>query len=374
MLFWLLAALAVLSAGLNVWQWLAARRFPLHQRHDRRDLTPAVTLLKPLKGADEETAACLESWFKQDYPAPVQILFGVADPKDPVCEIVRGLIRGFPTIDAELVICQPILGPNAKVSSLTHLQPKAKHDFILVSDADVFAPPDFLAELMDGFRDERIALMNSFYAMSPPKSPAMVWESIAVNADFWSQVCQSNSLKKMDFALGAVMAVRRSALEKIGGFRPLVDYIADDYQLGNRIARDSGEIKISNVVVECREAPKTFRQIWSHQLRWARTIRICQPAPYFMSILSNGALWPLLWSFAGGWDYGAKQCLAIRLLTAMANLVRLTGKKERIAEAIYVWPKDLAAFVIWAGSFLGSEVVWRGERFRVASGGKFEKL
>jgi ceramide glucosyltransferase len=373
MWFWILGGLAVVSAGLNVWQWLAGRRFPLHDRHARRDFAPGVTLLKPLKGADAETADCLESWFAQDYPGKTQILFGVADPDDPVCEIVRGLIGEYPTVDAELVICQPILGPNAKVSSLTYLEAKAKHPLVLVSDADVFVPPDFLSELMDGFRDENVSLLNCFYAMAPPKSGGMVLESVAVNADFWSQVCQSNTLKKMDFALGAVMAVRRSALEKIGGFRPLVDYIADDYQLGNRVARAGGEIKIANVVVECREGPKTFREVWRHQLRWARTIRVCQPAPYFMSVLSNATFWTVLWILAGGWSFGARECLIIRLLTAMANLTRLTQRNERITEAIYAPLKDLVQFAVWAGAFLGSKVTWRGEEFRVAKGGKFER-
>src|SRR4051812_22501180 len=127
-------SVAVLSTGINIWQWIAAGRFPLHRRTGKRDFAPAVTLFKPLKGADEETRACLESWLKQDYAGPVQILFGAADARDSVCEIVRDLQKQYADRDIELVICDPILGANGKVSTVTHLEAKAKHPFWVISD------------------------------------------------------------------------------------------------------------------------------------------------------------------------------------------------------------------------------------------------
>src|SRR6185369_5879846 len=117
----------------------------------------------------------------------------------------------------------------------------------------------------------------------------------AINADFWSQVLQSRSLKPIDFALGAVMALRRQALNKIGGFAALSDCLADDYQLGHRIARCGYDIGLCPVVVECWSEPMGWKAVWKHQTRWARTIRVCQPVPYFFSMLSNPTLWPLLW-------------------------------------------------------------------------------
>ena len=116
----------------------------------------------------------------------------------------------------------------------------------------------------------------------------------AVNADFWSQVLQARTLRSQDFALGAVMATRRAQLAELGGFRALVDFLADDYQLGNQLARRGYCIELCPVVVECWERPQGWREVWAHQLRWARTVRVCQPAPYFLSILSNATVWPIL--------------------------------------------------------------------------------
>lgn len=393
-----LAALALLSLAITLWQWLAARRFPLHHRAVDISFAPGVTLLKPLKGLDPETRGCLESWFRQDYRGPVQLLFGVADEKDPVCELVRKLIAEHPQANAQLVLCPEQLGPNAKVSTLVHLERLAAHEHLIVSDADTRVPPDFLAQVVQPLRDPQAGLVNCFYALTNPTTPAMQWEAVAVNADFWSQVLQSRTLKPLDFALGAVMATRRQQLNEIGGFRALVDYLADDYQLGNQIAKRGYRIELCPVVVECREREQGWREVWAHQLRWARTIRVCQPVPYFFSILSNATLWALL---AGTQSF----CILLEhpidsfhpnksspgeLLIVGGSLLLLgivwlyrpviasiwsqhlcsqTPPSRYVISAVPLL-KDLLQVPIWALAFLGNTVVWRGQRLRVLPGGK----
>jgi len=378
MLTAILGMVAVVSAGINVWQWLAAGRFPLHRRAFKSIPTgtaiPGATLLKPLKGADEETRGCLESWFAQDYRGPVQMLFGVADANDPVCEIVRDLQNRFPDRDSQLIVCNPILGANAKVSTLTYLQCEAKHPFWIISDADVFVPRDLVTELISEFESTDVALVNCFYKLSPAKTIAMIWENIGANADFWSQVCQSNSLKPMNFALGAVMGVRRGAIEMIGGFKPLLNQLADDYQLGKRLANSGRKIELCNVVVECREHAKGFVDVWKHQLRWARTIRVCQPGPYFASILSNTTLWALLWMAVSPLNNIAPLCLVIRTGTAIHNEFRLTRRLADAFESLFTSAKDILQFMVWICAFGGNSVVWRGEKFLVKRGGELVRF
>ena len=392
----ILAALALLSLAITVWQWLAARRFPLHQRAADTSFAPGVTLLKPLKGLDPETRRCLESWFKQDYRGPVQLLFGVAAAEDPVCDVVRQLIAGHPQADARLVLCPEQLGPNAKVSTLVHLERLAQHDHFIVSDADTCVPPDFLAQVVQPLRDPQAGLVCCFYALANPTTLAMQWEAVGVNADFWSQVLQSRTLKPLDFALGAVMATRRKQLDEIGGFRSLVDYLADDYQLGRQIVKHGHRIELCPVVVECRERAQGWREVWAHQLRWARTIRVCQPVPYFFSILGNATVWGTLATASsstyirsrspGGLFEGDFSPVEIVVLAMSCSLFSLSGI-VRIASSYHcdMWLnrvpppnarfampllKDLLQVPIWALAFLGNTVVWRGQRLRVLPGGK----
>jgi ceramide glucosyltransferase len=372
-----LGTLALLSLALLLWQWLAARRFPLHQRAAAHPFPPAVTLFKPLKGCDTFTENCLRSWFTQDYTGRIQILFGVASADDPVCEIVRKLQEQFPSADARMVICESLNGPNAKVSKLVELERLAAHEVLVISDADVLVPPDFLSSLVEPLRDPKVGLVNCFYRLANPSTVAMSWEAVAINADFWSQVLQSRSLKPMDFALGAVMATRRQQLREIGGFQGLVYSLADDYQLGHRIARRGYRIELSPVVVECWSAPMGWAEVWRHQLRWARTIRVCQPLPYFFSILSNPSLWPLLWLVVQSSGVSASVAvggLAVRVTTARALQQRLTGTSPSWGLAWLVPLKDLLHAVIWLLAFAGNRVEWRGQVLRLRRDGTLEPL
>jgi len=185
----ILGALAALSFVLALWQWLAARRFPLHRPIAVPGFAPAISILKPLKGGDLTTRKSLQSWLQQTYAGPVEILFGVADSADPVCEIVRALLAENPVVNARLIVCVKLVGANAKVAKLVQLEQLAQYNLILVSDADVRVPVDFLANFVAPLRDPKVALVNCFYRLANPTTTAMRWEALAVNADFGARCC-----------------------------------------------------------------------------------------------------------------------------------------------------------------------------------------
>lgn len=377
MLAWFLAGLAALSLALLLWQWLEGARFPLHHRAPAPDFAPPLTLLKPLKGADAETATCLRSWLVQDYPGPVQVLFAVADTTDPAAAVVRQLLTEFPAADAQLVLCPERLGPNAKVSQLAQLEPRARHALWVVSDADVAVPPDFLRQLVRPFREPAPAgLACALYELATPATPAMHAEALAVNADFWTSVLQARRLGPLRFALGAVMAVRRELVQRLGGFRALVEHLADDYELGRRVAALGGRVVLLPVVAACREAPRGARAVWRHQLRWTRTIRHCQPLPFAFSLLANPTLWPLGWLAAAPGRVaavGLAVCLGARLIMAAHCQARLTRSWRHLPWLWWAPLKDLLTAVLWALAFFGNTVEWRGERYRVRRGGRLER-
>jgi ceramide glucosyltransferase len=168
------------------------------------------------------------------------------------------------------------------------------------------------------------------------------------------------------------MAIPRRRLEGIGGFAALADCLADDYELGNRIARRGYSIVISPVVVECWSAPMGWAAVWKHQLRWARTIRVCQPVPYFFSLLSNATLWPLLWLIvrpAGPIVACGIVCLLVRMLTALNLQHRMTRKPPPYALGWLVPIKDLLQAANWLLAFMGNRIEWRGERLRLRRDG-----
>lgn len=392
-----LLALTVLSLALLLWQWFEAWRFPLHRSRGGPGYAPALTLLKPLKGCDAETARCLESWLAQDYPGPWQVLFIVASAEDPVVPVVRRLMSRYPHADLELVACAERLGPNSKVSKLAQAAPRAKHEILVVSDADVEIPPGFLSELVAPLSEERVVLVNPFYQLANATTPAMHGEALAVNADFWSSVLQARRLGGLRFALGAVMALRRESLERLGGFAALVHHLADDYELGRRLTTPPTckaatavlpapaaraettrpRIELCPTTVACRESPRGWLAVWRHQLRWNRTIRYCQPLPYALSLVSNPTLWPLLWlAVSGGaaaWT-GLGGCLLCRLVMAAHCQWRLTRSWRHLRWLWLAPVKDLLQAALWALALTGNTVEWRGERYRVLPGGTLQAL
>jgi ceramide glucosyltransferase len=290
----------------------------------------------------------------------MQILFGVASEDDPAVKVVRERLK------ADAIVCGESLGPNAKVSTLAQLEPLIQHELVIISDADVAVPPDFLSRIAGFVESERPLVASCLYRLSGARNLAMRIEEFMANSDFWSQVLQSLALKPMDFALGAAMTITRSELTLIGGFRAIVDYLADDFQLGNRA---NGKVALCPLIVECRSSAMTWRQVWAHQLRWVRTIRACQPVPFFFSILSNPTLWPMAWAVSSGAWLPAIGMLVLRGIGGAWLESKFT--RRFIASSFILAPlSDLLRSLLWLLSFMGNRIYWGGKWFRVISGGK----
>jgi ceramide glucosyltransferase len=364
------AVFAVVSAVLGI---------PLHRRtgwHPPPGRHPGITVLKPIKGCDAATESCLRSWFEQDFSGPRQLLIGVASMADPVVPLAQRLIAEYPHWQASLVECAQVLGENAKVSILIQLQAQAVHEFLCVSDADVWAPPDFLRESLGMLDHSGAGLVNSFYEMKGGSGIGPRWEALATNADFWSQVLQAASLQPLDFALGAAMIFRRTTFERCGGFRPLADLLADDFHLGHALANHGQAIQLSPIVVECRSASLRFGANWLHQLRWARTIRSCRAWPYFLSLLSNATLWPLLWwATQPGLTTAVPVMLLLGLRGVQATLLEQRLTRRWNGTSFWMaWIKDALQLPIWVLAFTGNVVYWRGVSYRVDWRGKLTRL
>lgn len=375
---------ALLAIALQCLARLAARAQPLHKTSPAPENIPRTTLLKPLKGCDEHTEECLRSWVAEARSVGARVLFGVRAMDDPVCEVVRRLIDEHPDVDAKLVHCPESRGVNPKVSTLLQLEPLIDGGNVVISDADTRAPQGYLTEVAARLADPQTGLVTSFYRVPEPETTAGWIEAVAINCDFWSQVCLANRLRPMNFALGAAMSLRLDTLREVGGFEQIKDHLADDNQLGRIVARTGRRIELTRAVLDHLSPASTFRDVWSRQLRWARTIRVCEPVSWFFSLLAN----PLPWSLAlaaGAVGSGQLVWMAIaglelalyagvRAFTAAANHRQLTAgpvpwmKLSRVLDL-----RDALGTAVWIASFLGNTVRWRGETLRVRRDGRLER-
>ncbi len=338
---------------------------------------PPVTILKPVKGMDAESFINFASFCVQDYPL-YQIVFAVASPDDPVVPVIKNLIERYPEADVELVLDGGIYGSNYKVCNLMNAFPRAKYDILIVCDSDIRVEPQYLREVCSGFSDPSVGLVTSLYRSSGIRGFATALEALGFTAEMVPNVMVALKLEGLSFALGASMAVRREALEKIGGFPALVDYLADDYQLGNMVYRAGHRLALSGHFVESVMKRESLAGILSRQLRWARTMRVSRPAGYFTSGITQPVPMALIALIVSG--FSPAGWLAFFLLGLIRLIVVHCYSRFFVGDRLiprYLWLlpiRDFLAFGTWALSFLGNRVTWRGNRFRLLPGGKIVEI
>jgi len=356
--------------------WSAARFLRERKAADRSVrptlATPPVSILKPLKGTDPEMYESFRSHCRQDYPE-YEIIFGVSDANDPAIQLVEQLKTEFPQRAIRLMVCPENLGANTKVSNLAQMVREARHEYLIVNDSDIRVEPDYLRRVLAPLTDPKVGLVTCLYRGIANSSLGSRLESLGISTDFCPGVLVAQTVENgMRFGLGSTLAFRRRDLQAIGGFEAFADYLADDYQIGSRIAALGLKVKLSNVVVQTFLPRYTLRDFADHQLRWARTVRDSRYWGYVGLGLTFGLPWTvlvLLFAHGAGWAWGLlATTLAMR--TGVAVVVgRLVLRDRQVMRSLAFIPaRDIFALLVWIVSFAGHKVAWRGDRFRLENG------
>jgi ceramide glucosyltransferase len=367
--FYFLSALSVAS-------FLGDRRKKLKQPPLPESQLPPVSILKPLKGVDPEIWESFCSHCEQDYPQ-FQLIFGVSDPADPAIEVVRKLQAKYPNLPIELIVCDGVLGANIKVSNLAQMLPSARHELLLVNDSDIRVPADYLRKVIAPLADASVGLVTCLYrgVGAPIASPTLGsrLEALGISTDFVPGVLSARFLEKgLHFGLGSTLAFRRRDLEAIGGFEALLDYLADDYELGRRIASTGKKVELSTATVVTFLPAYTLRQFFRHQLRWSRTIRDARRWGYSGLLFTFGLPWALLTLLAARgaeWAWALlAMTFAVRLAVGFASAAVVLHDRHIFRDVVLLPLRDLIAPLVWAASFVGNRIHWRGDVFELEDG------
>jgi len=333
---------------------------------------PPVSILKPLKGTDPDIYESFRSHCLQDYPE-FEIIFGVGDPDDPAVAGVEQLQREFPDRAIRLVVSQEKLGANVKVSNLEQMLATARYEHLIVNDSDICVEPDYLRRVIAPLADERVGMVTCLYRGVAAQTFGSQLEALGISTDFCAGVLVARQLEGgLHFGLGSTLAFRRTDLERIGGFRSIVDFLADDYELGRRIAGLGLRVVLSDVVVETHLPAYDLRAFLAHQLRWARGVRDSRAGGYIGLVSTYGLMWALLGLIAAHgapWSWAVLGTTAL-LRFAVAVVVGSSVLKDtRLLRHLWLLPvRDLVAVGVWIASFAGHTVTWRGDRFVLKNG------
>ncbi len=340
-------------------------------------LLPPISILKPLCGADPEQVENFRSFCRQDYPR-YQLIFGAMDPEDEGLKSARKIEAEFPGVDIEIVSGGEILGANRKVCNLAHMREKAKYEYLVLCDSDMRVEPDYLRRVIAPFEDESVGVVTCPYRGRLAKGFASSLEALGIGADFIPSVLLTDRFWGIRFAFGSTIAIRADVLEKIGGFPAFANELADDYLLGSRAAGAGYKVVLSDYVVDDVIGRESFREMWARRLRWARTTRAMHPGPVFASVVTFGIPLAIAIVLANGLHALGWAAFLITSLVRAATatcVARFYLKDPNLPAKLPLLPlSDLLSFALWALSFLGNSVEWRGEHYRVGRQGELTKI
>lgn len=358
------------SLGYAAFSIACIKRFRRDLRRHAGGCRPPITVLKPVHGMDSQLYDNLRSFCEQDYPE-YQVIFAAADQNDPAVAVVRRVIEALPERDLSLVVNNREIGSNRKISNVANAYALAKHDLIVIADSDMRVGPDYLTQVAAGFEEKGVGAVTCLYVGAPSGGLASRLGSMFINESFLPSVLVALRLQDLKFCFGATMAMRRQALDDIGGFEALASYLADDYMLGKLVSDRGYKVNLAPYVVRNVVFESDLKSLLHHELRWSRTVRTVRPVGYAFSALTQAlpmsllllALHPALYSALA---VAAALVLRITQHYTVRNTLGIPGP----ATPWLVPVRDLLYFAVWAASFLGRNVQWRDARFAVTRNGQ----
>ena len=327
---------------------------------------PAVSILKPVYGWDDRLSAAIASHARQEYPE-FELLLGVGDTDTRALEEIRNAQRKFPKCAIRIIPIRTVMA-NGKAGSLFDLAAAARHPVLVINDADICVESDYLRKVVGPLQDPRIGLVTALYRAAATSFPAR-FEALGVAAEFAPSVLVARLLGVAEFALGSTMALRASDLERIGGFRVIGDYLADDYQLGARITGLGLHVAFADTVVETTLGAGSWAEVWRHQVRWSRTVRVSRTSGYYGYIATQATFWSLVAAAAGYWGV-AGLVIAIRMAAGILTAGQVLDDHASAARFWMIPLRDLFGSAVWLAASVGRTVEWRGKRLKLSADGR----
>jgi len=336
---------------------------------------PPVSVLKPLYGAEPGLYENLLSFVDQDYPA-MQVVFGVRSPSDEALPVARRIVAERPERDIALVVDARAGGRNLKIANLSNMLPAARHDLLVFADSDMRVGRSYLATVTAPLRDPAIGLVTCLYKGLPAEGrwPARLWSRLGamhINYGFLPSALMGNALGVGDGCFGATIALRRDVLDRIGGLEAVRDELADDHRMGAAVREAGLAVALSPYLVETSVCEPSFKSLWQHELRWARTVRLMAPAGFAGSIITHAVAIGALAVLVSGLSLTSLGFLAMSCAVRWAAAGLIAGLLRLPTAGLWLLPlRDLLSFAVFIGGFCGRNVAWRDQLFRIEPGGR----
>jgi ceramide glucosyltransferase len=334
---------------------------------------PLVTVLKPVHGLEKHQKRNLRSTCLQDYPE-YQVVFSVQDENDPAIPLLLEIQKEFGTEKVTVAIENCRAGTNGKINNMIGALKHARYDLLVISDSDVYLKPDYLKTIVSPLADPEVGCACTLYKATAADSWFEKLELLSLNADFMSNVLFAHVTGASRFCLGASAAIRRSMLDRIGGFEGLADYLVEDYEMGRRIWDMGMRVEIIPYFVDTMVDLKKPSQWWNHQVYWDQNTRAARPYAFFATALVRSVPFSILYAATRGFSALGLGVMAaavlLRLLSAAAVLGWGLRDREGLRSLWLLVPRDISSLITWLLAFTKKTTIWRGTSFILTRDGR----
>ena len=364
--------IAIMGCGYLLAATVLVGRYAQTQTPHTPATAPTVTILKPLYGEDAGLFDNLMSFAEQRYAGAVQIVCGVADAHDPAVAVVERLRGALPTRNIELIIDATLHGGNRKVSNLINMAPRIRHDVVILSDGDIRVDPHYLARVIAVLQQPRVGAVTCLYPGLAQSGPWSQLGALFINAHFLPSVVLGLASGLAQPCFGSTIALKRTTLDAIGGLAAFADRLDDDYAIGAAVRARGEVVAIPPFAVAHLCSEPSLRELWRHELRWARTIRNIAPLGHAGSVVMHPLAWAVIALALTPWSGLLLPAIAASVAAILCRVMLLNGVARGFGlppQAYWLVPvRDLLSFAVFVASFLGRDVSWRGHRHRLFAG------
>jgi len=354
----------------------------IYTQSNAQPFLPPISILKPLKGLDDNLFDNLESLCIQDYPR-YEIIFALQDHNDPACKVAMKIKEKYPDRDITVSVKRCNAGLNPKVNNLIPAQEKAKYEYILVSDSNVMVDKNYLKQIVKHMGHPEVGLVSNMIQGVGGRSFGAIFENLHMTSFVIGSVCFLEKFLKMPCVVGKSMLMRKRYLESIGGFMSVKDVLAEDYIIGKKMKEQGKRVILSDYVIKNINEYWGIRKFLNRHTRWGKLRWRIGGMRYVSELFTNTvfmAFLPIvLWeptrmtiSFAMG-----VSSLKVFGDLYLSSLVQEhnTNKNTELEPGIpplsplcYLLSpiKDLIIGIVWFIPLFSNTVVWRGNRYIIS--------
>jgi ceramide glucosyltransferase len=355
----------------------------VRRRRPERGTPPNISVLKPMKGADENLYENLTSFATQDYPA-FELVLGCEDTMDPALAVARRVQREHPGVPMTIVAGGRPIGHNPKINNLAQLCRAARHDWVLVSDADIRADTGYLSAMAAEVDDPRVGLVSSVIASVGDRAFGATLDSLHMNGFVASSVCAADVLAGHPCVIGKSMLFRMSTLRNLGGLSLVKDLLAEDYALGRAFQGAGLRVALSGHRLASVAGARSTRSFFDRHLRWSQMRRRISAGFYLGEPLLVPTPWLLGAAMTGAAYHSGPHAtvvvlvacfaLAVRCIAEVLFARRLRGQGYEASAIPLVVLKDAIVLLAWLVGWFKATASWRGTEFRIGRGSALNPL